>query len=78
VLAATPLISLRVPQQERVVVGDHHLGLFERWPEVWRHQVPLLVVVVFGAGVEHPQPVPDGDARGTIRNRLVKRASLRL
>ena len=60
-----PLRELRaLSQPERVVVRDHDPGLVEVPEHLARDQLTFPVVGVRVVGLEHPQPVADGDPGG--------------
>ena len=62
---ASPLRQLqRLAPQERVVVGDDDLRPLQVAEHVVRHQLAARVVAVRIVGLEHPQTVADGHARG--------------
>ena len=51
-------------ESQSVVVGDDYLGPLEVFLHVSRDQIPAGVVAVGVVGLEHPQPVFDGQAGG--------------
>ena len=55
---------LRLPRHEGVVVGDDDLGPVQVAEQVARHQFAALVVAVRVVGLQHAQPVADGQTRG--------------
>ena len=66
-----------LPAPEGVVVGDDDLRPVEVGQQVVRHEVAAAVVAVRVVRLQHPQPIPDGEAGGDDQEPPGEAAALR-